>query len=174
MQTKALFVLTPVFNRRDFPAACRQVLGYSPLAGVGAAEREMSDAETFLSCLAAFHDEKAPAGFALHLLPHVSYSILVVADDQDMRDILEYCSGMSFVTANTLARGATAAVISGTLAQWRNAVASGSGRNVEGSVRLGFNNIRRLFSAACLDLWDDYCVSEADDHTLLLEYKPQR
>ncbi len=174
MQPEVMFVLTPVFNLQTFPSTCRQVLGYSPLRASDALEREVSDAERFLSCLAAFRDPKAPAGYALHLLPHVSVSIFIVADDRDVRDILEYCSGMSFVTTETLARGILAAVVSGTLAQWRNAVVSGSVRETEGPVRLAFNKLRTLFRGAGLDVWVDYRTREADDHTLLLEYKPQR
>jgi hypothetical protein len=170
---EVMLLSTPAFNFRAFPGACRQVLGYSPLRAVDASPRQMSDTEKFLSSLAAFRDQKAPAGFAPHLLSHVSFSIFLIADDRDMRDILEYCSGMSFITADTLARGVMAAVISGTLAQWRDAVAAGSGRNVESSVRAGFNKIHGLFRGAGLDVWGDYRTREAADHTLLLEYKPR-
>ena len=57
-----------------------------------------------------------------------SFSVFMVADERDLLDILERCSGMSFVTAETTVRGVTAAVVTGTLAQWRDAVAAGSTR----------------------------------------------
>ena len=91
--------------------------------------------------------------------------MFVVADERDMRDILECCSGMSFVTAETLARSVTAAVVSGTLAQWRDAVASGSVPQVEPSVRAGFNKIYRLFRGAGLNVWSDYRAREAPTTT---------
>ena len=102
------------------------------------------------------------------------FSVFMVADERDLIDILERCSGMSFVTAETTVRGMTAAVVSGTLAQWRDAVASGSTRNVEQPVRAGFNKVHSIFRGAGLDVWTDYRAREASDHTLLLEYKPQR
>ena len=100
--------------------------------------------------------------------------MFVVADERDLLDILERCAGMPFVTAETTVRGMTAAVITGTLAQWRDAVASGSVSNVEASVRAGFNKVYGLFCGAGLNVWGDYRTREAPDRTLLLEYKPQR
>jgi hypothetical protein len=150
------------------------VLGYSPLRAVADLPRELSEAEKFLSCLAAMHDSEAPAGFAANLLTHAAFSVFLIADDRDLLDMLERCSGMPFVTAETTVRNVMAAVVSGTLAQWRDAVAAGSTRTVKSSVRIGFNNVYGLFRGAGLDVWGDYSTRPAPDDTLLLEYKPQR
>ena len=173
MNPECLLINTPKIDFPAFTGACLQVLGYSPMRAADATSREMPDAEKFLSCLAALRDKKAPAGFAANLLSHVLFSIFLVADDRDLLDILEHCSGMSFVTAETTVRAVTAAVVSGTLAQWRDAVAAGSTRTVESSVRAGFNKVYSLFRSLDLDVWGDYRAHEAPDHTLLLEYKPR-
>ena len=76
-------------------------------------------------------DKKAPAGFPANLLSHVLFSVFLVADECDFIHILERCSGMSFVAADTTLQGVMAAVVSGTLAQWRDAVAAGCVRDVE-------------------------------------------
>ena len=60
------------------------------------------------------------------LLTHASFSVYVAADDCDMLDILQSSAGMPFVMANTMANNVKIAVITGTLAQWRDAVTSGS------------------------------------------------
>ena len=118
-------------------------------------------------------DQKAPAGLAPNLLSHVSFSVFVVADERDMLDILERCAGMPFVTAETTVRGVTAAVVTGTLAQWRDAVAAGSVTKPSRPVRAGFNKVYGLFCGEGLNVWSDYRAREAPDRTLLLEYKPQ-
>ena len=75
---------------------------------------------------------------------------------------------MPFVTAETTVRGVTAAVVTGTLAQWRDAVAAGSVREAEPSVRAGFNKVYGLFCGAGLNVWGDYRAREAPDRTLSL------
>ena len=63
---------------------------------------------------------------------------------------------MAFVSAETLVRGVMAAVVSGTLAQWRDAVAAGCMRDAKPTVRIGFNKIYDIFCGANLDVWGNY------------------
>jgi hypothetical protein len=175
MKPECLLLTSPAVNLRAFTSICQQVLGYSPVRAAAAMPRELSEAEKFLSCLAALRDPDAPAGFTADLLPHAFFSVFLVAEDGDLYDILERCSGMPYVTAETTARGVSAAVISGTLAQWRDAVAAGSTPAVKLSVRAGFNKVHSIFRGAGLDVWGDYRSRPAPDNaTLLLEYRPQR
>ena len=173
MNPECLLISRPQIDFRALTGASLQVLGYSLTRATDATSREMSEAEKFLSCLAALRDKKAPASFAPNLLAHAAFSIFLVADDRDLLAIVERCSGMAFVTAETTLRGASAAVVSGTLAQWRDAVAAGSTRAMESPVRLGFNKVYDLFRGAGLDVWGDYRTREIPDNTLLLEYKPR-
>jgi len=115
-------------------------------------------------------DEKAPVGFLPSLLAHVSFSVLVAADERDMLEILQLAN-IPFVTAETLARGVLAAVITGTLGQWRDAVKSGSSPTAEPAVRYCFNKIYGLFNAAGLNVWGDFRPREAPDQTFYLEDK---
>lgn len=134
--------------------------------------RDFSDTEEFLYCLAGFREQKARMGFATNVLPHVSCGVFVVADERDMRDILECCSGMAFVTAETLKRGELAAVVTGTLAQWRASVAAGCVGEVDRYLRTACNKLYDMFCGAGLDVWHDYRSREAFDGTRLLDYKP--
>jgi hypothetical protein len=173
MKPKCLLITVPSVDFTALAGVCQHVLGHAMLPAAPV-NRDLAESEKFMSCLASLRDPKAPAGFAPKLLSHVAFSVCVVADDRDLYDILECCSGMSFVTAPTTARNVSLAIISGTMAKWRDAVVSGCSRGVEPSVRAGFNALYHLFLSVNVNVWPDYRTREAADETLLLEYKPQR
>jgi hypothetical protein len=169
-------VTTPTVNFPSFLATSDTILGYSPARAADASRRDLSGPEKFLSCLAAFKDQNARVGPTPNakFLSHVSFSAFVVAEERDMRDILECCSGMSFVTTDTLISGVLAAVITGTLAQWRDAVAAGFVHEAEQTVRAGFHKIYGLFLGMNLNVWSDYDIRDATDGTPFMERKRQR
>jgi hypothetical protein len=171
MNPSAILISQPLIDFDTFIGLSHKMLGRSPAISSDACRRNLSDTERFLSCLAAMCDEKAPVGFSANLLAHASFSILVAADERDMLDILQLAPGMPFVTAETLARGVLAAVITGTLGQWRDAVKSGSSPTAEPSVRYCFNKIYGLFNAVGLNVWGDLRSREAPDRTFYLEDK---
>jgi hypothetical protein len=113
-------------------------------------------------------DAHAKVGLSPHLLAHVSFSVLITADERDMQDILEYCSGMPFVITDTVARSVQVSVVTGTLAQWRSAVISGCQPTVEPTVRMLFNRIVSLFESVNLNVWMD-CERKSEGPTFLLE-----
>ena len=168
MQADAVLIQQPAVDFSTFLGLCHQMLGYSPAAVADASPRKLHDAERFLSCLSALKEKNASVGLPPHLLTHVSFSVLLAADERDMKDILEYCSGMPFVIADTLARGVQAAVVTGSLAQWRDAVISGCQFSVEPSVRFLFNKILGLFEGVNLNIWPD-CERKQVGPTFLLQ-----
>ncbi|MHB8108086.1 MAG: hypothetical protein ACYDH4_11770, partial [Candidatus Cryosericum sp.] len=143
-------------------------LGRSPAAASDGCRRSLSEAERFLSCLAALRDERAAVGLTPHLLQHVSFSVFMGADAPDMLDILQCCAGLPFVVADTTVRGVQIAVVTGTLAQWRDAVVAGCGKTTASSVRACFNKLHGLFAATGLNVWGDYQTRQAPDQTFLL------
>jgi hypothetical protein len=112
-------------------------------------------------------DERAPVGLSPHLLKHVSFSAFIGADERDMLEILQL-AGMPFVVVETIVRGVQAAVVTGTLSQWRDAVVSGCSRGVPTPVRHCFNKLHGLFIAVGLNVWGDYTPRSAPDQTFLL------
>jgi hypothetical protein len=146
------------------------MFGYSISASSDASHKRLSDSEKFLSCLASMKDQNAPVGLSPHLLTHVSFSVLIATNERDLMDVLECCSSMPFTTADTIVRGIQAAVITGTLAQWKTAVMSGCHETTEPSVRYLFNQILAQFEAANLGVWND-CTrkNHREDNTLLLK-----
>lgn len=174
MTPDALLIQTPAIDFATFLGLSQQALGYNPAAAADASPLERSDAERFLTCLAALRDRRASAGLAPHLLTHVSFSVLVAADDRDMLDILQVAAGMPFVVTDTLVRGIQLAVITGTLAQWQNAVESGCARESELNVRAFFNRVTTLFETAGLNVWKDFESHPLQDRTFYLEDKRKR
>ena len=130
MNPTPYLIQAPSIDFRTFIGLSHKVLGRSPAAPSDACRRELSDAERFLSCLAAMRDERAPVGLSPHLLKHVSFSAFIGADERDMLEILQLCAGMPFVAVETIVRGVQAAVVTGTLSQWRDAVVSGCSKGV--------------------------------------------
>lgn len=170
MQALAILIQQPAIEFSQFLAASHEMFGYSLSAASDASHKQLSESERFLSCLAAMKNQKVPAGFSPHLLTHVSFSVLVATSERDIIDALEYCSSMPFVVADTVIRGIQAAIITGTLSQWRVAVLSGCSKNTEPSVRFLFNKILIIFESNNLAVWSD-CTrkNHRDDNTLLLE-----
>ena len=171
MQFDAVLIQRPAIDFPTFLGLSHKMFGHSPAAAADRNRRQLHDAERFLSCLASLQDPNALVGLSPHLLAHVSFSVLLATNERDLLDVLGYCSGMPFVAADTVARGFQAAVITGTLAQWRDAVISGCQADVEGSVRALFNKILSIFEAANLNVWTDCTRKPSKDNTLLLEDK---
>jgi len=142
------------------------VLGRSPAAQSDACRRELSDAERFLSCLAAMRDEQAPVGLSPHLLKHVSFSAFIGADERTCWK--SAIGGDAVCSGGNDCAGVQAAVVTGTLAQWRDAVVSGCAKDVSTPVRHCFNKLHSLFTAAGLNVWRDYTPRGAPDQTFLL------
>jgi hypothetical protein len=168
MQADCVLVTQPSVDFRTFLGLANKVLGRSPAAQADASRRNLSDSEKFLSCLASLRDSHASIGFSPHLLSHVSFSMMIGADDRDMLDILQCCAGMAFVVSDTLARGVQIAVVSGTLGQWQAAVISGCAKCVEPTVRALFNKIYGCFTDAGLNVWPGFTTKSTNDQTFLL------
>ncbi|MEN6367673.1 MAG: hypothetical protein ABFC88_12755 [Thermoguttaceae bacterium] len=168
MNPDAVLIQVPSIDFRTFIGLTHKVLGRSPAVAADASRRELSDAEKFLSCLASMRDAKAGVGLPPYLLSHVSFSAFIGADERDMLDILQCCAGMPFVTVETPVRGVQITVVTGTLAQWRDAVASGCRRETEPPVRACFNKLYGLFTASGLNVWGDFQTRQAPDQTFLL------
>lgn len=161
-------VQVPSIDFNTFIGLTHRTLGRNLAESVDASRRNLADAERFLSCLAAIRDERAPAGLPPRLLTHVSFSALIGADDRDMQDILQCCAGMPFIATETIIRGTQVAVVTGTLAQWRDAVVSGCVAGIAPTVRHCFNKLYGLFCSVGLKVWGEFHTHQTPDKTFLL------
>lgn len=172
MIPKSTFISQPSVEFGVLLQACDEILGHKVTHGVDSTSKRLSDSERFLSILSAMRDAEARVGFPPNLLTHVSFSVLTVASDVDMMDILEACSGMAFTHAETKMRGILVSVITGTMQQWRDAIVTGT-QHSQATIRAGFNQLHDLFVQVGLgSIWNDYEQKPQDDGTyLLIEYK---
>lgn len=168
MQPTAVLITQPSVDFNTLIAVSHKALGYSIAAASDASRRRQHDAERFLSMLAALRDQNASVGLTPNLLCHVQFSVLIAADELDTIDILECAAGCPFVTTETLARGIQLTVISGTLAQWRDAVVAGTRR--PGSVQALYCHIMGQFESHNLNPWSDF-NKRWDGQLFLLEDK---
>lgn len=149
-----------------------QMLGYSLSAKVDASRLEQSDTSRFTSCLAAWRDKDAPAGITPNLLAFTHFGILVAAEERDMIDIISCAAGIPFVPTETVARGVMGMIFVGSLAQWRDAVKTGTSPTVEHNVRALYCNVMTLFEKEGLaDAWKDFIAKPLHDNTFFLEDK---
>lgn len=173
MSPEAIIIQRPGVEFSTFLGVALKVLGHSLSTAADASNVKLTDASRFLTCLAAMRGGESSE--SPRLLPHVSYSLLIVADEADMFDILECAAGMAFATAETQVRSVLMAVITGTLAQWKAAVVAGSSPEMEPTVRFAFNKIHGLFRAEGINIWTNYRQKPArDQRTFLLEDKRGR
>src|SRR3972149_6136218 len=170
MPVEAVLITKPAIDFESLWRLTYEALGYNIAGAADASGRKMVDAEKFLMCLAALKDESAEI-ITANLLCHVSFSVLVIADKRDLLDILEMTSGMSFVCAETTAPDVDIVVLTGTLSQWKIAVASGTNEDAPPTVRACYSKILFLFDRAGLtSVWQDYDRTTARDRSgLLLE-----
>ncbi len=117
MKPEAVLITQPAIDFQTLLGLGRKVFDRHLGSATDTCRRNLSPSERFLSCLAAMRDPKAPLGLARHLLAHVTFSVFIGADEEDMLDILERCPRMPAVVAETTVRGVQAALITGTLAQ---------------------------------------------------------
>ena len=160
-------ITKPAINFETFLGLSEQALGYSPSRTVDSSPIDYSDVDKYLSCLATLCGENE---ILPNLLAHVSFSVIVCADDRDVLDILRLAN-TAFVTVDTRVRGIQLVVMSGTLQQWKDAVKSGSSQRVEFNVRAFFNRVMAAFKDVGVDVWKDFNCRQLNDNTLLLEDK---
>lgn len=138
-------IQTPNYQLPTFLSLCLKMLGYSPAKKADAAG--LKDQSHLLSTLAAFKDESVIPGVKnAHIIYDiVPYSCLLVAYEQDMLFLLECLPGMPFTVVDTTARGVQAAIVTGTLQQWRSTVNRWCKAEQNKDIREAFNKVYQAF-----------------------------
>ena len=167
-----LVLLTKMDLSQSLPVM-RELLGYSPAKAADGVTVPLSELVHQLACVAAFKDEQANPSIRA-AIPHLNLfhaGFLIAADERDMVEILE-AAAMPFTCAETVGRGIDAAIISGSLEQWRRAVklACHPKTQISRGARYAFNFVYKLLCKQGLrDIFDDLQVTEQNDQTFLLE-----
>lgn len=152
-QPEVAIICQPLVDFGTLLTAAHQALGYSLATATDATPKRLSDAEAFITQLATMQHPQAAVGFERGLLGHVAISVLVAADLADMLDIYTATPGMAHVHNNTIRPGVVMAVISGTLAQWRESLVWGTNHSGAGC-RAAFSKLLTRFEALGLgQIW---------------------
>jgi hypothetical protein len=152
-------------------------LDHAPSRGVDASSSRLSDFAKYLASLAEFSakrelDPRATlrAGLPGPQLHHLHFSVMVCEKHAVILQIAE-AAGLSVMSAPTGKE--RAAVISGTLAAWRDAVIVFCSKEARPDLRELFNEVKRMFDHIGLgDIWHTYKRRGLPDKTYYLEYKP--
>jgi hypothetical protein len=161
MIPSAALIVAPAIDWGRFLGLAQQMLGSH--RAFESSPIQLSDTEQFLDCLTAFSETSG--------LSHVSFSVLFAAEERDFCDLLQVSVGMPFVATDSVVRGIKVGVLSGTLAQWREAVKAGSSKQQVLNVRAFFNAVMRCFQAVRIDPWKDCESHSLNDTTLYLTDK---
>jgi len=155
MPVEVALIIEPAIDFTTLLGITHEALRRNIASAADASHRRLSLSEKYLTCLASLRNEETTS--ISNSLSHVSFGVLVIADDRSLLDILQQTLGMSFVQAETVAPGMNMAVLTGTLEQWRDAVAAGTDRTASPAVRTCYSKILLLFDHAGLTaIWSDY------------------
>ncbi len=169
MPVEAVLITGPAIDFGTLLSLTHNAMGYSLAEAADSSARKMVETEKYLSCLAAFKEENSE--ITPNLLIHAYFAVLVMAEERDLLDILEYAN-MPFVRGDTMAPGVKISLLTGNLAQWRDAVAAATSEIVPPTVRTCFTKILLLFDRAGLSaVWSNFDRTTAPDRSgFLLEY----
>ncbi len=124
-------------------------------------------------CIAGMKNPEAKT--AEDIRPYVNLfhaGFIVACSDHDAAEILEV-AGMPSVMIETIERGYVALFISGSVAQWREAVLRGCQPEVSRGTREIYNGVFTKFKSLGLaGLFNVKSKPSRRDETFLLEYKP--
>jgi len=123
-------------------------------------------------CIAAIKSPQARTSQDLRPYANLFHAgFLVVADERDMAEILEL-AGMPALLVETVERGVLQAFLSGTLAQWHDAVLRGCQGEVTRETREIYNKLYTEFKNLGLSgLFNVTSKPHSRDQTFLLEHK---
>jgi hypothetical protein len=171
MNPGVALILKPELDLNLLLPLARKLLGYSLAKEADSSTIPLEPMAHQLACMAAFKDEKAPATvrYARPYLGFLVVGFIVAVDERDMVLILEAAHGMECVVTETTQRGAQAAIISGTLAQWQRAIKLACQISSDLPVRQVFNAMyKQLAEQGLRSIFDGLRVSDQPDQTFLL------
>ena len=173
MNCEVVLVQTPEIDNRAFLGYTKKMLGYPIARAADQKLPKLSPGAHHLACIAAFKDRDAPPE-ASEMMPYLGmlqYGFLIMADERDMQDILQMASGCPFVAVETMMRGMQAALVTGSLRQWRTSVRVGcQSEHMSPAVRECYDKIYLAFCKVGLkDVFGRLTKRRLPDQTFLLE-----
>jgi len=159
-----------------FLPLARDLVGYSVAQAADSVPVPLPPMAHNLACYSSFKDRKASPSVRLAepFYGLFSTTFLVATFENDMAEVLETAGGMEFAIVDTVERRIQAAIIHGTLAQWRRAIlrACGPKTKLEQEARQVYTLVfNKLCQLGLREMFDTLKVGARQDRTLLLESK---
>lgn len=170
LNTQVVIIQKPKIDFNSFLSVTSQVLGYNPAAVADKSSKSMTDSEKLMLCMQAM---KNPDSFKCrdYFLDHMNVSVLIMALESDLLEVTEICAAMPYISTATLRRDVFLGIITGTLRQWREAVAVGCSKDVSMTVGALFTSAYQIFVKEGFGfVWSQYNVKPAAHGQLLLEH----
>jgi len=140
MKPAVALILTPRLHLDRLLPITRQLLGYNLAQSADTTPIPLKDMVHQLACLAAFRNAKAAPVLSKDCLSLLSVGFIIAAEEEDMILIAEAAKGLDFIVTETQQRGVLAAILSGSLNNWRAAIECGA--KVSGNVQHCYALIR--------------------------------
>lgn len=170
MKSQVLIIQKPSIDFNAFLTVASQVLGYNPAAASDKSSKKMTDSERLILCLQALKNPDA-LKFRDYFLKHINLSVMVLALEADLLEVMEICATMPLVSTTTLRRDVGLVILTGTVKQWREAVAIGCSKDVSLTIGVLFTDIYQvLVKDGYGFVWNSYSVKNHNHGQLLLEY----
>ena len=177
-QTGVKPILGSNFRWTEFLKDAAELCGHSPIHGIDSYPYELSDYARVIAAFGEFRssktcDPKQTLHSAGDLLSHLHYGFLIDGSANLIYQIMEL-TDLKIISARLKDKKGRAAIVSGTLKQWRDAIinilCTTMRRNSE--LRWVFGECLDFFCHLGLsDLWHDYRKRSLEDKTYLLEEK---
>jgi hypothetical protein len=161
-------------NWTKYIDTAQELLGYKPTRGVDASTSKLSEFAKFTASLAEFKlktelNAKQTLRTPGPWLDHTFYGFLVESTASTILGIAE-STDLALLSVQSNGKGMRAAIVSGTLKQWRDAVIVCCNATAMERVRRLFNQIKGMFDQIGLaDVWFEFSHKSLPDKTFLLE-----
>lgn len=170
LKNQVVIIQKPSIDFNSFLSVASQVLGYNPAAVADKSSKKITDSEKLILCLQAMKNPEA-LKFRDYFLEHITLSVMVLALEADLLEVTEICAAMPHVSVVTLRRDVCLGIITGTVRQWREAVAVGCSKGVSMTIGVLFTATYQAFVKDGFGfVWNQYNVKPAPQGQLLLEY----
>jgi len=175
MSDRVIPIALPQVAWEQYLSEIRDMCGRSPASGVDACTSNLSNFAKYTASLAEFQagkemDAKPALRRPGPWLQHTFFSFLILTSNANVLRVSE-STNLDVISAK--AGKQRAAVVSGNLSQWREAVILFCNRESPERLRRMFNEIEYRFEQLGLaDLWNDYRRDNLSDSTFYLTYDP--
>lgn len=160
-------------NWTKYLDTAQELLGHNPARGVDASTSKLSVFAKFTASLAEFKlktelNAKQTLRTPGPWLDHTFYGFLIYTSSTTILGIAE-STDLAILSAQG-GKGERAAIVSGTLKQWREAVIVCCNATATERVRRLFNQIKGMFDQVGLaDIWFEFSLKGLPDKTFFLE-----